>query len=81
MNPAAVGTRTGVRRPGLLFAALGLAGLALPFVQFRANRIVAGEGLRLPEALGPAGWAVAAALAGGLPLALQHLTPPTRQRS
>lgn len=49
-------------RPGLLFAGLGLAGLALPFVQFRANRIVAGEGLGLPGALGPQGWIVAALL-------------------
>lgn len=75
MNPAAVGTRTGVSRPGLLFAAIGLAGLALPFVQFRANRIVAGEGLRLPEALGPAGWAVAAALAGALALGVPARRP------
>ncbi|TJZ92531.1 ABC transporter permease [Paracoccus gahaiensis] len=38
-------------RPGLLFAAVGLAGLALPLVQFKANRIVPGEGLSLPAAL------------------------------
>ncbi|MDO5369523.1 ABC transporter permease [Paracoccus sp. (in: a-proteobacteria)] len=49
-------------RPGLLFAGLGLAGLALPFVQFRANRIVAGEGIGLPGALGPQDWIVAALL-------------------
>ncbi|TGN42759.1 ABC transporter permease [Paracoccus liaowanqingii] len=38
-------------RPGLLFAAVGLAGLALPLVQFKPNRIVPGEGLSLPAAL------------------------------
>lgn len=62
-------------RPGLLFAAVGLAGLALPFVQFRANRIVAGEGLRLPEALGPSGLLVAAVLAGALALAVPARLP------
>jgi len=46
-------------RPGLLFALIGLAGLALPLVQFKPNRIVLGEGLRLPDAL-----------SAGLPLAL-----------
>ena len=60
MNPAAAGTRPGISRPALLFAAVGLTGLALPFVQFRANRIVGGEGLSLPDALGPWGWAAAA---------------------
>ena len=38
-------------RPGLLFAALGLAGLALPLVQFKANRIVLGEGVLLGNAI------------------------------
>ncbi|WP_265501540.1 ABC transporter permease [Paracoccus beibuensis] len=46
-------------RPGLLFAAIGLAGLALPLVQFKPNRIVLGEGMTL-----------AAALPLGMPLAL-----------
>ncbi|MBB1492184.1 MULTISPECIES: ABC transporter permease [unclassified Paracoccus (in: a-proteobacteria)] len=62
-------------RPGLLFAGLGLAGLALPFVQFRANRIVAGEGLGLPGALGPQGWIVAALLAAVLAGTIAR-TPP-----
>lgn len=75
MNPAAVGTRPGVSRPGLLFATLGLAGLVLPFVQFRANRIVAGEGLSLPDALGLWGWLVAAALMGALALAIPARCP------
>ncbi|MGR3398369.1 MAG: ABC transporter permease [Paracoccus sp. (in: a-proteobacteria)] len=46
-------------RPGLLFALIGLAGLALPLVQFKPNRIVLGEGVTL--------WSV---LPWGLPLAL-----------
>lgn len=49
-------------RPGLLFALIGLAGLALPLVQFRPNRILPGEGLALHQAL-PWGWALTAALA------------------
>ncbi|WP_220185171.1 ABC transporter permease [uncultured Paracoccus sp.] len=52
-----------LNRPGLLFAALGLAGLALPLVQFKANRIVPGEGVLLGNAIGPAGWMLTAALA------------------
>ncbi|WP_108500656.1 ABC transporter permease [Paracoccus indicus] len=35
-------------RPGLLFALIGLAGLVLPLVQFKPNRIVPGEGVGLP---------------------------------
>lgn len=50
---------TRLDRPGLLFALIGLAGLALPLVQFKPNRIVLGEGMTLPAALTP-----------GLPLAL-----------
>ncbi|MGZ3217871.1 ABC transporter permease [Paracoccus sp. T5] len=49
-------------RPGLLFALIGLAGLVLPLVQFKPNRIVPGEGITLAGAL-PAGWPLAAALA------------------
>ncbi|WP_103173048.1 ABC transporter permease [Paracoccus sp. SY] len=33
--------------PAVLFAVIGLAGLALPLVQFKANRIVPGEGVGL----------------------------------
>lgn len=34
-------------RPGLLFALIGLAGLVLPLVQFKANRIVPGDGVSM----------------------------------
>lgn len=40
-------------RTGVLFAAIGFGGLAVPFVQFKPNRIVPGTGLHLPEALPP----------------------------
>lgn len=54
-------------RTGLLFAVIGLAGLAMPFVQFKPNRIVPGEGLRLYEALvSPWGWLLIALTAGML---------------
>ncbi|WP_410216698.1 ABC transporter permease [Paracoccus sp. (in: a-proteobacteria)] len=46
-------------RPGLLFTLLGVAGMILPLVQFKPNRILPGEGIALP-------WAFSA----GLPLAL-----------
>lgn len=49
-------------RPGLLFAAVGLAALALPLVQFKPNRIVPGDGLSLPGAV-PWGLPLVAALA------------------
>ena len=47
--------------PGSVAAVIGLVGLALPFAQFRPNRIAAGEAVGLAGALGPAG---ALALAG-----------------
>ena len=53
-------------RPGLLFAALGLTALALPFVQLKPNRILPGEGVRLDAALGPGGWMVTALCAAAL---------------
>ncbi|WP_374301785.1 ABC transporter permease [Paracoccus sp. (in: a-proteobacteria)] len=37
-----------VSPPGVLFTVIGLAGLALPLVQFKPNRIVPGEGVILP---------------------------------
>lgn len=40
-------------KPGLLFAALAVGGLAASFVTFRANRIVAGEGRFVWEATPP----------------------------
>lgn len=53
-----------ISRTGLLFALVGLTGLAMPFVQFKPNRIVLGEGLRLAEALdGATGWALTVCVA------------------
>lgn len=52
-------------RPGLLFALIGLAGLALPLVQFKPNRIVLGEGLPAFAAL-PSGAVITAVLAAAL---------------
>ncbi|WP_304619423.1 ABC transporter permease [Paracoccus sediminilitoris] len=49
-------------RPGLLFALIGLTGLVLPLVQFKANRIVPGDGVSM--ALPPAGF-LALILLGG----------------
>lgn len=54
--------RTRLDRPGLLFALIGLAGLVLPLVQFKPNRIVLGEGIALHNAL-PWGGILTAALA------------------
>lgn len=44
-----------IDRPGLVLAALGAAAMPLPFMQFRANRIVAGEAMAMPV------WAIATA--------------------
>lgn len=62
-------------RPGLLFAVLGLVGLLLPFLQFRANRIVAGEGLGLSDALGPQGWIIVALLVAALAGMVARMPP------
>ncbi|VDS06881.1 Putative osmoprotectant uptake system permease protein YehY [Paracoccus haematequi] len=43
--------------PAVLFALIGGAGLALPLVQFKANRIVPGEGIGLADL--PQGWGTA----------------------
>ena len=65
-------------RPGLLFALIGLVGLVLPLVQFKANRIVPGDGVSMALPLAgllamilvggclrwPHGLRLAAALAG-----------------
>lgn len=50
-----------LQTPALLFALIALAGLMLPFVQFRPNRIVAGEGIALIAL--PGGAVLALALA------------------
>jgi len=49
--------RFGVDKLGLLIAMIAGAGLLLPFAQFRANRIVLGEGRVLFDAL-PTSWAL-----------------------
>lgn len=51
-------------RTGILFSAIGLCALALPLVQFKANRIVLGEGMRISDAMPSAiGWALIAGFA------------------
>lgn len=65
-----------ISRQGLLFALIGLAGLALPLVQLRPNRIVPGEPLSLPAALGWPGWALAVLLAAALLALLPARLPP-----
>ncbi|MDO5604744.1 MAG: ABC transporter permease [Paracoccus sp. (in: a-proteobacteria)] len=65
----------GLSRTGLLFAGVGLVGLALPLVQFRANRIVLGEGVGLAGLLGIWGWLAMAALAAALISALPARRP------
>ncbi|MFD2172682.1 ABC transporter permease [Rhodobacter lacus] len=59
----ALPTRSELSAPGLLFALAGAAGLWLPLVQLKPNRIVPGTGLELVAALpGAPGWALALAL-------------------
>lgn len=54
----------GLSKTGLLFALIAGAGLAAPFVQFKPNRIIQGDGLSLAAALdAPWGWAATLALA------------------
>ncbi len=65
-----------ISRQGLLFALIGLAGLALPLVQLRPNRIVPGEPLSLPASLGWPGWALAVPLAAALLALLPARLPP-----
>lgn len=65
--------------PCAVAALIGLGGMVLPFVQFRPNRIVAGEGLTLPAALGAQGTAALAGLAAVLLLsALGRQRPALR---
>lgn len=71
-----VGLSGRLSKTGVLFAFLGLAGLALPLVQFKPNRIVAGEGVRLHAALEPAiGWGLTAVLALALLAGLAAALP------
>ncbi|MGH0002527.1 ABC transporter permease [Pseudovibrio ascidiaceicola] len=67
-----------VSGPGLLFACLGLVALFAPFLTLAANRIVAGEGVRVwdvagPEAIIPGMVGVLIGLALGLPSAWQSV--------
>ncbi|RUT30115.1 ABC transporter permease [Arsenicitalea aurantiaca] len=64
---------------GVVIAALGFAGLFLPFAAFRANRIVPGEGAQLFIALGPV-WGVVLLSASLLVLAVALLRTPARLR-
>lgn len=63
--------------PALLFAVIGLAGLALPLAQFKPNRIVPGDGVGLAalpggiEAMLALGAVLAAACWSGWPAALR----------
>lgn len=61
-------------RPGLVFAVLGVLGLVLPFVQFKPNRIAAGQGVALPWGL-DTGWAIAMGLGAVLTLACLRRVP------
>lgn len=65
-----------ISRQALLFALIGLAGLALPLVQLRPNRIVPGEPLSLPAALGWQGWALAVLMGAALLALLPARLPP-----
>lgn len=69
--------RARLDRPGLLFAVIGLAGLALPLVQFKPNRIVLGEGLSLTAAL-PQGLILTVALAAVLAAGCLRWPPALR---
>ncbi|WEF24926.1 ABC transporter permease [Paracoccus sp. S3-43] len=59
--------------PAVLFALIGAAGLVLPLVQFKANRIVPGAGVGLADL--PSGGAVIAAIAAVLALGCLDLWP------
>ncbi len=57
--------------PGVLFAVLGLGALLAPFMTIAANRIVAGEGVRIWDLAAPsATWPGLAAVVAGLLLGL-----------
>lgn len=70
-----------ISRTAVMFGLIGLAGLALPLVQFKPNRIVLGEGYPLATALSPPalGWLLTALLALAL-LAGLRARPALRLR-
>lgn len=66
-------------RLGVVIFALALAGVFLPFILFRANRIVAGEAMSLLEAMpGVAGYAFLAVILSGALSALVRLDARVR---
>lgn len=68
-----------VARLGILVAAIGAAGLFLPFALFRANRIVPGDGVRLFDALPLASAAgLCVLLLACMALALLRLSPAVK---
>ncbi|SHI65905.1 ABC transporter permease [Wenxinia saemankumensis] len=73
------GPLTGLHPPGLLFAVLGAAALAMPFMTIAANRIVAGDGIAVWVLAGPATWGPGlAALIAGLALGVPAGRPFAR---
>ena len=63
--------RSAFSAPGLLFAVLGFAALLAPFMTIAANRIVAGDGVRVWDLAAPAfTWPGVAAVVAGLLLGL-----------
>ena len=63
--------RWALSAPGALFAVLGLGALLVPFMTIAANRIVAGDGIRIWDLAAPAAtWPGLAAVVGGLVLGL-----------
>jgi len=63
--------RFALSAPGVLFAVLGLGALLMPFMTIAANRIVAGDGIRVWDLAAPAAtWPGVAAVVAGLVLGL-----------
>lgn len=59
--------RSALSAPGVLFAVLGLTALLAPFMTIAANRIVAGDGIRIWDLAAPAAtWPGVAAVVAGL---------------
>lgn len=65
--------RRALSAPGVLFAVLGLGALLAPFMTIAANRIVAGDGVRIWDLAAPAvTWPGVAAVVAGLLLGLSE---------
>lgn len=66
-----VSHRWALSAPGVLFAVLGLGALLVPFMTIAANRIVAGDGIRIWDLAAPAAlWPGLAAVVVGLVLGI-----------